>query len=74
MERLDTVEADQWINVGLYGPSGTGKTNFGVTASGLGPVLFLLSERQGMAHIREATKRLGCTLPRVLSVSVFTDG
>lgn len=75
MQRMDTEEAltSHYVNAMIYGKPGTGKTTFGVTASGLGPVLVLLSERQGAVHIKQAAQRLGVPLPRVLFMENLQD-
>ena len=47
----------------VYGKSGTGKTNFGVSAP---KPLILLNERQAIPHIRAAARRLAIAMPSVL--------
>jgi len=70
MKRLDTEAGEKFVNVGVYGQPGTGKTSFGVTAP---DPLILLSERQGMVHIREAAKRLNKPVPPVLFMNSVQD-
>lgn len=54
----------------VYGKSGTGKTNFGVSAPN---PLILLSEQQAVPHIRAAAKRLGKPMPPVIVMEELSD-
>ena len=58
------------LNVLAYGDSGTGKTTLGVSAPS---PLILLSETQGMASIKQAAKRQGLPVPRVVIVEEWGD-
>jgi hypothetical protein len=68
MQLLD--EEQTYIKALIYGDPGTGKTNFGVSAPS---PLILLSERQGLASIREAAKRMGIKPPPALYMSSVDD-
>lgn len=59
--------AYRWLKAMVYGKSGTGKTSFGVSAPN---PLILLSERQGVPHIRAAAIRLGIATPATVSAWV----
>lgn len=54
----------------IYGPSGTGKTTFGVTAP---KPLILLNEPQARLSIVAAAKRLGVPVPPVLVMECVDD-
>jgi len=69
MKRIDTEKSRYW-NIAIYGDSGTGKTTLGTTAP---KPLFLLSERQGVEHIREAVDASGCDMPPVLFMETKAD-
>lgn len=72
MRRLDD-RADQeelYLKVAVYGKPGTGKTSFGTSAPN---PLILLSERQGMLHVRQAAQRLGVAVPPVLFCEHLSD-
>lgn len=71
MKVLSDDAAPVHYNALIYGPPGTGKTSFGV--SGPGPVLVLLTERNGLLHIRQAAARLGCEAPEVVFIERFED-
>lgn len=73
MQRIDQDESERYWKVMVYGDSGSGKTSLGVTAQSLGPTLVLLSERQGMAAIRHAARRLGMAVPTVLLMTEMGD-
>lgn len=70
MERLDTSPAESYVSCAIYGKSGSGKTTFGVTAP---KPLILLSERQGLVHIKQAAARLGIPVPPVLYMTTLQD-
>lgn len=70
VKRIDQDPEEQFVKVAIYGVGGTGKTSFGVTAPG---ALFLLSERQGLPHIRSAAQRLGRPVPPVLFMDNLGD-
>jgi len=53
---LNNEPDEDFVNMLVYGRSGTGKTTLGCTAP---KPLFLLSERQGWDSIRKASKALG---------------
>ncbi len=58
------------VKVLVYGKPGSGKTNFGASA----PFpLILLSERQGLVHVRAAAKRLGRKLCGILFMETLDD-
>lgn len=63
LKRIDDLEDETYLKVGLYGLSGSGKTSYGAT---MPSPLILLSERQGMKAIRVAAKREGIALPKVV--------
>jgi hypothetical protein len=54
----------------VYGKSGTGKTNFGVSAP---RPLILLNERQAIVNIRKAAERLKVPMPSVLLCKSVDD-
>ena len=58
------------VNITVYGPPGTGKTSLGVTSPA---PLILLSEKQGVLHIKQAAKRLKVPVPPVLLMSSLDD-
>lgn len=70
MKRLDQDADEAFLKVAVYGPPGTGKTSLGVTAP---DPLILLSERQGMPHVRAAAARLGKAVPPVLFMQSLND-
>lgn len=70
MMRLDDREDEDHFKALIYGPPGTGKTGFGVSAP---EPLILLSERQGMPHVRDAARRLGRPVPPVLFMQTLED-
>jgi len=70
MERIDDRADEMYLNVCVFGATGTGKTSLGVTAP---KPLILLSERQGMLHIRQAAKRLGISAPPTILMNSFGD-
>jgi len=59
-----------WIKALIYGKPGTGKTTFGVSAP---KPLILLSERQGVVHVRAAAKRMGVAPVGVLYMAEIAD-
>jgi hypothetical protein len=60
MQQIDLTEEAHYFKALIYGKPGTGKTSFGCTAP---KPLILLSERQGVVHIKAAAKRLKLTTP-----------
>lgn len=70
MERLDDKPSEQWVKALIYGNTGTGKTGFGVTAP---EPLILLSERQGIVHVKDAARRLGVPVPRTIYMAEVED-
>lgn len=70
MQRLDQDEGPQWFAAAVYGRSGSGKTSLGVTAP---KPLILLSERQGLLHVKQAAKRRGVPVPPVLFLEHLED-
>lgn len=70
MRRLDNAPAAQTVRLLVYGPTGTGKTTLGVTAP---KPLILLTEEQGMFHIREAAARAEVPTPPVLRPDSLAD-
>lgn len=70
MERIDDRAEERLLKALIYGNPGTGKTSIGVTAP---EPLILLSERQGMTHIRHAAARLGVRTPRTLLMRTAQD-
>lgn len=70
MQRLDLLDEEKYVNAAFYGKSGTGKTSIGVTAP---KPLILLSERQGIVHVKQAAKRLGKPVPPVAFMQSFND-
>lgn len=70
MKRI-TEDKSNWHNVLIYGPGGTGKTSISATAPG--PVLHLLTEQNGLHHIRDSAKRVGCPMPEVLFIESMDD-
>lgn len=69
MRRIDDLN-EQFINLVIYGKTGTGKTSLGVTAP---RPLILLSERQGLLHVRQAAARLGVPTPPTLLMESLED-
>ena len=63
-------EEQTYVKALIYGDPGTGKTNFGVSAPN---PLILLSERQALANVREAAKRMGKPVPNALYMSSLED-
>jgi hypothetical protein len=61
---------ERFLKALVYGPSGTGKTSFGVTAPN---PLILLSEQQAVPHIRAAALRAGRPVPNVLVMESLAD-
>ncbi len=59
-----------WLKACIYGKSGTGKTSLGVSAP---KPLILLSESQGLVHIKQAAKRLGVPVPPTYLVESVND-
>lgn len=70
MKEITNDRDERFIKAAIYGPPGTGKSSFGVTAPN---PLILLSERQGIAHIRAAAARLGRSVPPVLFMESLAD-
>lgn len=68
--RTVTEDEKQWLKVAIYGQPGVGKSSLGVTAP---RPMFLLSELQGVLHIRQAAARLGCPVPPILLMSELAD-
>jgi hypothetical protein len=70
MRRVDEDPNEKWVKAGLYGPPGSGKTDFGVSAP---KPLILLSERQGLRSIKAAAARRGVPVPTVLAMDNLQD-
>jgi hypothetical protein len=70
MQRLDDSETEKYVKVLVYGKPGSGKTSFGETAPN---PLILLTERQGMVHIRQAAVRNGRKTPPVFLCESIED-
>lgn len=70
MRRLDDSGDPVWIKAAIYGKPGTGKTSLGVTAP---KPLILLSEAQGLVHVRQAAKRLGVPVPPTFFIETMED-
>lgn len=70
MQRLDDSETEKYVKVLVYGKPGSGKTSFGETAPN--PII-LLTERQGMVHIRQAAVRNGRKTPPVFLCETIED-
>lgn len=70
MLRIDLDEATSFYRVGIYGEPGTGKTSIGATAP---DPLFILSERNGIPHIRKSAARVGRKVAGVVFVERFHD-
>lgn len=70
MLRIDDRADEDHFKALIYGAPGTGKTSFGVSAP---DPLILLSERQGMRHIRDAASRMGRPVPPVLYMQSLED-
>jgi hypothetical protein len=70
VKRLDDSKDPVWINACVYGKPGTGKTSLGVSAP---KPLILLSESQGMVHVRQAAQRLGVEPPPTFLVESVDD-
>jgi hypothetical protein len=70
MMRLDDKADETYIKAAVYGPGGTGKTTFATSAP---KPLILLSERQGVLHIRQAAMRAGRPMPAVLLMQNAED-
>lgn len=69
MQNLEQ-EKELWVKATIYGQSGTGKTSLAVTAP---KPLVLLSERQGLIHLREAAVRAGIECPPALFMESIED-
>lgn len=71
---MKTVDFDDnqavWLKALVYGEPGSGKTNFGVSAPN---PLILLSERQAVANVRDAAKRMGRPRPPTLVMERLDD-
>lgn len=70
MLRIDQMESEKYVNVAVYGRTGTGKTSLGVTAPS---PLILLTERQGLLHAKQSAKRLGIDTPPTLLMTSTDD-
>lgn len=70
MKEITNDREERFIKAAIYGPPGTGKTSFGVTSPN---PLILLSERQGLPHIKAAAARLGIATPRTLFMDSLGD-
>ena len=67
---LDEGPIEELVKILVYGKPGTGKTTFGTSA----PFpLILLSERQGLPHIRAAAKRLIRKICGILFMETLQD-
>ncbi len=71
MKRLTDDDASTHYNVLIYGPPGSGKTSFGVSAPD--PVLHLLTEMNGKPHILGAAKRLKKARPEIFFIERTDD-
>lgn len=68
---IETQSAsERYLKVLIYGQSGTGKTNLGVSAPN---PLIALSEQQAVPHIRAAAKRMGRKMPMVIVIETLDD-
>lgn len=67
---MDTAEDEKYWKIVISGKPGTGKTSMGVSAPN---PLILLSERQGMPHIKQAAKRQGKATPPTLYMESVND-
>lgn len=70
MKRIDDKPEENYLKFGVYGDPGTGKTTAGVSAPN---PLILLSERQGLPHIKKAAARLERPVPPVLFMEDIED-
>jgi hypothetical protein len=70
MRRIDDQADEAYLKALVYGNPGTGKTSFGVSAP---KPLILLSERQGVPHVRAAARRLGRHVPPTLHIERADD-
>lgn len=71
MKRIDNKKEEHFLNVAVYGQSGTGKTSLGVTCP---RPLILASERQAMLSVEQAAQRLGLSeVPIVLYMEDMSD-
>lgn len=71
MQQIDLNEEATYFKALIYGKPGTGKTSFACTAP---KPLILLSERQGIVHIKAAAKRLKlANAPQVMFMESIED-
>lgn len=71
MRRIDLEQAaTPWYRVLVYGEPGTGKTSIGVSAP---DPLFLLTEANGLPHVRKAEIRLKRRVRGVIFIESFND-
>lgn len=71
MRRIDLeTAANPWYRVLVYGEPGTGKTSIGVSAP---DPLFLLTEANGLPHIRKAEIRMKRRVRGVIFIEEFND-
>lgn len=70
MRRIDQDQPQGHWKIAISGKPGTGKTNLGVSAP---DPLILLSEQQGLVHVRHAALRMGKSMPPVLSMERISD-
>lgn len=69
MKNLE-LENELYVKATIYGPSGTGKTSLAATAP---KPMVLLSERQGLVHLRESAARNGVDCPQALLMESMED-
>jgi hypothetical protein len=69
MKRIDNDPASH-LKALIYGKPGVGKTNLAVSAP---KPLILLSEAQGLVHVRGAAERLGKAMPQTLLIESVDD-
>jgi hypothetical protein len=69
--KLFTEESPRFRKFAFYGPPGSGKTWVGMTSPQ--PILYLLSEYQGMEHIRGACRYYGVPFPSLLFMETKRD-
>lgn len=70
MLKIDLTEPSTFYRVGIYGDPGTGKTTIATSAP---DVLHLLTERNGVAHIRRAQAQMGRRVRGVILIEKFND-
>ena len=70
MQRIDDSPEEEFWKIAICGKPGTGKTSLGVSAP---DPLILLSERQGLPHVKQAAARQGKKVPPTLYMQRITD-